>query len=84
MYEGSIILYKKDTINIFYFICYFRSPSRDSTEGVRYNEEDEIRNHQLASSDVSTSTLKEGIDEDTFLAHLESQMHSEESISPQT
>ena len=62
---------------------HFRYPSTDSNEDCPSIEENGTRISRLGSSDIWVPNDTGGLEEDTFLAHLESQSHSNASNSPQ-
>ena len=69
---------------ISYFLLFYRSPSRDVADRVLFREENGARNSRPASSDILVSDIPSGeLEEDTFLAHLESQIYPDDADMPQ-
>merc|ERR1712173_272161 len=61
-----------------------RSPSRDVADRVLFREENGARSSRPASSDILVSDIPSGeLEEDTFLAHLESQIYPDDADMPQ-
>ena len=69
---------------IFHFLLFYRSPSRDVADRVLFREENGARHSRPASSDILVSDIPSGeLEEDTFLAHLESQIYPDDADMPQ-
>ena len=65
---------QKYSCRTYSFTYFFRSPSTESNEESACPEKDKTRCHNDAP-------FTGGLDEDTFLAHLETQINSDGSVS---
>ena len=75
----------KETPNSFhhYIIYFFRSPSRDSDDQKALPEENGRKGNRIGSSHVEKGAYERDLDEDNFLAHLETDINCDGSFLPQ-
>ena len=69
-------------ISKFILFPFFRSPSRDSVDKKPHSTDDGKKDYRVACSDIERIAYEGDLDEDNFLAHLETELNNEESFYP--